>query len=291
MVQPLVSVVILAFNGIEYLRDCLSSVLAQTYPNIEVIVVDNASQDGSPEFVEEKFSSVRLISNSSNLGFAAGNNVGIRATHGDYIVLLNQDTKVVPNLIEELVNAAEQDNEIGMCASKILYMYEPKRLNSTGFLLLKDLSGLCKGIGEIDRGQYEQQEDVLAAHGAAAFYRRAMLEEIGLFDEDYFLFSEEIDLALRGRFVGWRCVYVPSAVVYHARSTHTGLYSPLKLYYGERNRIWNVVKFLPFPLVISSLFFTFRNGSFCTESERCKGPSGKTALSDKIRIHFSKSLA
>lgn len=256
MTEPLVSVVILTFDGIGYLRDCVAAVLAQTYRNIEVIVVDNASEDGSPEFVEEQFPSVRLTRNSSNLGFAAGNNVGIRLAHGDYIVLLNQDTKADRCWIEELVKATEQDKEIGMCTSKLLYMDEPARLNNSGILLYKDLAIVSVGIGEMDEGQYEQQKDAFAPYGAAAFYRKAMLDEIGLLDEDYFLLGEEIDLAWRARFAGWKCLYVPTAVVYHARSTHTGLYSPLKLYYGERNRIWNVVKFLPFSLVISSLFFT-----------------------------------
>lgn len=258
MVQPLVSVVILAFNGIEYLRDCVASVLAQTYPNIEIIVVDNASEDGSPEFVEEQFSSVRLIRNSSNLGFAAGSNVGIRATYGDYIVLLNQDTKADPHWIEELVKVAEEDKRIGICASKLLYMDEPKTINNTGICLCKDLWASGRGMNEMDMGQYAHQEEVFGAYGAAIFSRAAMLKEVGLLDEDYFLLHEEDELAWRARFAGWKCVYVPTAVVYHARSAHTGLYSPLKLYYGERNRIWNVVKFLPFPLVVSSLLFTLR---------------------------------
>jgi len=256
--EPLVSVVILTFNGMGYVKDCLSSVLDQTYPNIEVIVVDNASEDGSPELVEEQFPSVRLIRNSSNLGFAAGNNVGIRLAHGDYIVLLNQDTRADSHWIEEVVKVAEQDKKIGMCASKLLYTDEPKTINNTGILLFKDLSTVGRGINEVDVDQYGYQEEVFGAYGAAAFYRGAMLKKVGLFDEDYFLIHEEDELAFRARFAGWRCIYVPTAVVYHARSAHTGLHSPLKLYYSERNRIWNVIKFLPFPLVILSFFPTFR---------------------------------
>jgi GT2 family glycosyltransferase len=258
MIGALVSVVILAFNGKGYIKDCLSSVLAQSYPNIEVIVVDNASEDGTPELVAEQFPSVTLIKNSSNLGFAAGNNVGIRLAHGDYIALLNQDAKAEHHWLEELIKAAEVDERVGMCASKLLYMAEPGILNSAGFLFYKDLSAVHRGIGCVDNGQYDRQEETFAAHGAAALYRGRILEEIGLFDEDYFLYWEDADLGWRARFAEWKCVYVPTAVVYHARSTHTGLYSPLKLYYVERNRIWVAVKFLPFPLLISSLFFTFR---------------------------------
>jgi len=258
MIAPLVSVVILTFNGKEYIKDCQSSLLEQTYPNIEVIVVDNASQDGSPELIDEQFPAVNLIRNNSNLGFAAGNNMGIRLTHGDYIALLNQDTKTASTWVEELVKTAEQDKKIGMCLSKLLYMNEPTRLNSSGMLIYKDLSIVNRGIGDVDYGQYDQYEETFASHGAAAFYRRTMLDEVGLLDEDYFLLGEEIDLAFRARFAGWKCIYVPTAVVYHARSAHLGLYSPLKLYYTERNRIWNMVKFLPLPLIISSPFFTFR---------------------------------
>jgi GT2 family glycosyltransferase len=258
MIAPLVSVIILTFNGKEYIKGCLSSLFEQSYLNMEVIVVDNASEDVTPELIEHQFLSVTLIRNSSNLGYAEGNNVGIRLAHGDYIVLLNQDTKADKQWIGELVKVAERAKEIGMCASKLLYMDEPARLNSSGMLLYRDLSIVNRGIGDIDNAQYDQLEEVFAAHGAGAFYRRTMLNEVGLLDDKYFLLSEEIDLAFRARFAGWKCIYVPTAVVYHARSPHTGLHSPLKLYYGERNRIWTVVKYLPFPLVISSFFFTLR---------------------------------
>jgi len=258
MSKPLVSIVILSFNGTEYLKDCLSSVLAQTYPDMEVIVVDNASEDGSPELVEEQFPSVRLIRNSSNLGFAAGNNVGIRLALGDYILLLNQDTRVDAYCLEELVEVASNDELTGICTPKLLAMNEPAQIDAVGILLYRDLSIMNRGIGEKDVGQYDCQEEVFATSGAASLYRRRMLKEIGLFDEDYFLLHEEDDLTWRARFVGWRCVYAPKAVVYHAHSASTGLYSPLKLYYGERNRIWVVAKFLPLPLIISSLLFTFR---------------------------------
>ena len=258
MNRPLVSVIVLAFNGIEYLGDCLSSITAQIYATLELIVVDNASQDGSAHFVQQRFPGVKLVQNSSNLGFAGGNNVGIRLAQGEYVALLNQDAKAEPHWIEELVKVAAQDERIGMCAPKLLYMNDPSRFNSAGHLMCIDLSTVERGIGEVDRGQYDQLEEAFAAWGAATFYRRAMLDQIGLFDEDYFILGEATDLAWRGRLAGWKCFYVPTAVVYHVHSASMGLYSPLKLYYGERNRIWNVVKLLPVSLMIPSALFSLR---------------------------------
>lgn len=274
MTQPLVSVIILTFDGIEYIDECLSSVLRQTYPNTEVIVIDNNSKDGTADLVEQQFPSVILARNSSNMGFAAGNNVGMRKARGAYVVLLNQDTRVDPHWIEELVNVAEQDERIGICASKLLSMNDPTIINDSGQLISPDLITWRRGIGEIDAGQYDHREEVFGASAAAAFYRKGMLNEIGLFDEDYFIMREGDELNLKAGFAGWKCVYVPTAIVYHIHSATTGLYSPLKLYYGERNRIWNVVKFLPLPLIISSSFFTCRRyvamGLFALTSHKKK---------------------
>jgi hypothetical protein len=258
MTLPLVSVIILTFNGKDYIQDCLSSVLAQTHVNIEVIVVDNASVDETAEFVVEQFPLLKVIRNSSNLGHAGGNNIGIQIANGTYVVLLNQDTRVDPHWIENLVKAADVDERIGMCASKILYMDDSSRLNSIGLLFYKDLSVVSHAIGCLDNGQYDKHGEAFGPHGAAAFYRKKMIDDIGDLDEDYFMGGDDSEIAWRARLAGWKCVYVPSAIVYHARSTRLGLYSPFKLYNVEKTRVWTVVKFLPFSLVISSLFYTLR---------------------------------
>jgi len=279
MRKPLVSVIVLAFNGREYLGDCLLSVVAQRYPEIEIIVVDNASRDGSAEFVEEQFPAVRLVRNSYNMGFAGGNNVGLSLARGDYIALLNQDTKADPRWVEELVKVAEGEHRVGICAPKLLYMNDPKRLNSAGHLMYGDLSTVERGMGETDAGQYDRQEEVFAAWGAATFYRKAMLDQVGVFDDHYFVLGEATDLAWRARLAGWKCIYVPTAVVYHVHSASTGLYSALKLYYGERNRIWNVVKFLPATCLAASVLCTFRRyaamGLFALRSSEPKARAAR----------------
>ncbi|MFC1913752.1 glycosyltransferase family 2 protein [Chloroflexota bacterium] len=256
VMKPLVSVIILTFNGREYIGDCLASVLQQSYPNFEVIVVDNASQDYSADIVEQQFPSVTLIRSHTNVGFPAGNNIGIRASHGEYVILLNQDTTVTPLWMEELVKVTEQDEQIGICGSKLLSLHEPQILDRTAQLVSPDLIVLGRGRGETDAAQFEKVEEIFGPSAAAALYRRRMLDEIGLMDESYFLCCDDVELNLKARLAGWKCFYAPKAVAYHAHSVSTGEYSPLKLYYGERNRIWNVVTFLPVSMVISSFFFS-----------------------------------
>jgi GT2 family glycosyltransferase len=241
---PLVSVVVVNYNGLEFTGKCLESLRSQTHPAVETIVVDNASGDGSADLVREQFPGVKLVVNRQNVGFAAGNNVGIREARGGYVALLNNDAEADPAWLEELVRVAEAEPRVGMCASKVLFTRQREVLNSTGLLIYRDLTAVNRGMGERDVGQYDRVEETFGPYGAAAFYRKKMLDEIGLFDETYFMFREEDDLAWRARLAGWVCYYVPRARVYHYRSLSSGVGSPLKLYYGERNRIWNALKVL-----------------------------------------------
>jgi GT2 family glycosyltransferase len=293
MSPPLVSVIVLTFNGKDYVDSCLSSILEQSYSNTEVIVVDNASSDRTVDLVEQQFPSVTLIRNSSNLGFAAGNNIGIRKANGSYIAVLNQDTKADSQWLEELVRVANSNDRIGTCAPKVLRMDEPTKIDSAGLLLFKDLAVVNRGLGETDVGQYECEEEVFGPYGAAALYRREMLDEIGLYDADYFLLHEEDDLAWRARFAQWKCIYVPASRVYHAHSATTGMYSPLKLYYGERNRIWVVAKFLPIPLICSSLLFTTqRYLGMVSFAVRGKGQKAEAARQHSlIRLGYTLAKA
>jgi GT2 family glycosyltransferase len=256
MEQPLVSVIIVSWNGAAYLPECLDSVLDQSYPNLETLVVDNGSTDGSPALLRGYGSRLRVIENPTNLGFAGGNNVGLRAAKGAYFALLNSDAVADRRWVEALMGAAEADPRIGMCASKIYLRGHDRVLDSAGLLLSRDGIGRGRGRLEPDRAEFSREEDVFIPSACAALYRRAMLETIGLFDEDFFAYCEDSDLALRGRLAGWRCRYVPGAVVVHAYSRSTSPHSAFKAFQVERNRIWVVVKCFPARLVLASVAFT-----------------------------------
>ena len=255
--MPKVSVIIVNYNGLHLLKECLDSLRKQTFRDFEIILVDNASSDGSVDFVKSHYPDVKIIVNEENLGYGGGNNVGIKSSEGKYVVLLNNDTRVHNRWLEELVNVAERDYKIGMCASKILNYDNPEIIDNTGLLMYPD--GLARGRGRLekDRGQFDKQEEVFFPSGCAALYRREMLDEIGLFDEDFFLYLDDVDIGLRGRLAGWKCMYVPDAVVYHRYSATAEPYSPLKAFLVERNRLWIVLKYFPVRLIFTSLFYTF----------------------------------
>ncbi|MFZ2411959.1 MAG: glycosyltransferase family 2 protein [Candidatus Methanoperedens sp.] len=248
-----VSVVVVNYNGKKYLSSCLSSLENQTYSDFEVILVDNASTDGSVEYVKAYFPSVRIIENPKNYGFAKGNNIGIKEAKGELIATLNNDTEVTPAWLEELVRSINSDENVGMCASKLLFMKNRKMINSTGICISR--SGACwdRGMFECDNGQYEFIGEVFGPCAGAAMYRKNMLEEIGLFDEDFYAYMEDVDLAFRGRLAGWKCLYVPKAVVYHVHGGTAGYATDYTIYYGNRNIIWNCIKNFPHRLLITSL--------------------------------------
>lgn len=249
---PLASVIVLNYNGKHFLEICLASLQEQTYPNFEVILVDNGSTDGSVEYVKEHFPSVQVIENPENYGFAKGNNIGMEAAKGEYTLTLNNDTRADPPWIAELVKTAESDPSIGMCASKMLFMDRPDTINSAGINVSR--SGACwdRGLYE-PASHYAEPDEVFGPCAGAALYRREMLDEVGLFDEDFFAFMEDVDLAFRGRMAGWKCMYVPTAKVYHVRGGTGGFKSDFSIYHGNRNIVWNAFKNFPLGLLLTSL--------------------------------------
>jgi GT2 family glycosyltransferase len=249
----MISVVVLNFNGKRYLEDCLSALAAQTCMDFEVIVVDNGSSDGSVEYLKTRRPWVRVIENERNLGFAEGTNAGIRQAKGEYILTLNNDTHVERDFLECLRRPMDSDHSVGMCACKMLF--PDGRINSAGICISRSGAAWDRGMFEPDNGQYEIQEEAFGPCAGAALYRKEMLDEIGLFDEDFFLYMEDVDLAFRGRLAGWRCIYVPQAKVYHHHAGTAGFGSDLSIYYGNRNTIWYVIKEFPSVLLASSLPF------------------------------------
>ncbi len=255
--NPIVSVVIVNWNGKHLLKECLDSLFAQSMRDVEIVLVDNGSEDGSAEYVREQYPSVRVIDLPKNLGFAGGNNAGMRIAQGKYIALLNNDAKADDAWLENLVYEAESSPPaVGMWASKILSYDSPAVLDNVGLLIYPDGLGRGKGRLERDEGQYDKPGEALSPSGCAGLYRGEMLAEIGLFDEDFFAYADDVDIGLRARLAGWGCRYVPSAKVYHKYSASSAAYSPFKAFLVERNRIWVLFKNFPLELIILSPFFT-----------------------------------
>jgi GT2 family glycosyltransferase len=252
-VNPLVSVVVVNWNRRELLRACLDSLMRQTHASFEVIVVDNGSTDGSAELVGEmaKVSPVplRLILNQTNFGFCAANNQGFAASRSPLVALLNNDAEADPEWLSALESAIETGTDVGMIASKILVWEDPRRIDKVGHLIYPDGQNRGRGTGQMDHGQFDRVEEVLWPDGCAAMYRRAMLDEIGGFDEEFFAYADDAELGLRGRIAGWRCLYTPGAVVRHHRGATLGLGSARRLTLIERNRVLLVVKLFPWNLL------------------------------------------
>jgi len=275
--SPLVSVVIVNWNGKHLLGECLDSLLAQQAGDIEIIVVDNGSQDGSREYIQAHYGSVRLVSLPDNRGFAGGNNAGIQIASGRYIALLNNDTRVDPAWLANLLREAETGPaRMGMWASKILSYDDPSVFDNVGLLLYPDGLGRGKGRLEKDQGQYDKREEALFPSGCAGLYRKEMLDEIGLFDEEFFAYADDVDIGLRARLAGWGCIYVPGAKVYHKYSSSSSAYSTFKAFLVERNRIWVLLKYYPLEMILISPFVTFaRMAVHLYGALRGRGASGK----------------
>jgi GT2 family glycosyltransferase len=248
--MPRVSVIVLTWNGIQFLKNCLDSLAAQTFSDFELILLDNGSQDGSEAYVRKEFPWVRVISLAENVGFAGGNNRSLVECRGKYIVTLNNDTKASPDFLAELVCAAEVDAAVGMVAAKMLNFHDTGRIDSIGIRATMAGLGVNRGVGEVDRGQYDKQEEEFGACAGAALYRRSMLDEVGFFDTEFFAYYEDFDLAWRARLAGWRCVTAPGAVVYHVHSATSGRMSPFTVYQVQRNKWYTIIKNWPVRLVL-----------------------------------------
>ena len=256
--NPFLSVIIPNYNGMNFLKECLDSLKAQTFTDFELIMVDNASTDRSVEFVQDRYGDfVKIIQNRINLGFAGGNNVGIRSATGQFIVLLNNDARADSHWLEELVKAINLDPKVGMWGSKIYSYYEKDKIEAVGELIYWDGLSRAKGQFERDCGQFDKIEEILFPPGCGAMYRKSLFDEIGLFDEDFFAYGDDAEIGIRARLAGWKALYVPKAILYHKNSGTRGQYSPFKAFFVERNRFWISIKYFPLPLLILSPFFTF----------------------------------
>jgi GT2 family glycosyltransferase len=253
----MISVIIVNFNGAHLIIDCLRALEAQTFHDFEVIVVDNGSSDGSCAAIEGYLKTglpgckVELVRLSENLGFTGGNIQGLTHASGEYIALLNNDTEPDPAWLAELCKAMDEDPGTGICASKLISS-RTRTIDTAGDGYTRDLRGFKRGEGE-PSDRFDKKGVVFGACGGAVLYRRAMLDEIGFLDDDFFLINEDTDLNLRAKLAGWKAVFVPTAVVLHKVLSSVGYMSDIQIYYSLRNAEFVRVKNMPIPVFAKCL--------------------------------------
>lgn len=243
------TVVVPTLGADEALAGCLRALESQTFERFEVVVVDNSGA----KRVQAKSARVRVIANEKNVGFGSAINQVVRASESPYVAVINDDAEADARWLERLVKAAEARPKAGMFASEVR-LAGTGTLDSAGMLIAADGSSKQRGHGE-EPAKFAQQTDVLCPSGSAAMYRRKMLDEVGLFDETFFLYCEDTDLGLRAQRAGWECAYVAGAVVEHRYSFSAGRASPLKAYYVERNRLLTAIKNLPLGMLLATPAF------------------------------------
>lgn len=281
MPQPLVSIIIVNRNGIEFVNGCLQTVLNSNYPDFEVIFIDNASTDGSLEYVKKNFCDkpkLKFIENAGSFGPAVARNKGAKIASGEYLIFLDNDTRVDAGWLSGLVSVLENDNTIGAAQAKLLRMDREEFYDCAGDYLGPLGFLIERARGAKDTGQFDFVTDILNAKSAASIIRRGLFEKIGGFDEDFYMYLEETDLSWRVWLAGYRVVFIPSAKVYHAfnsaKKDFKRYYSKrLVRHYGCRNYIAtliknlefiNLIKFLPLHIgcwFLLSLFFALK-GNF-----------------------------
>lgn len=289
MNEDLISVVVLSWNRKDLTVQCLESLRRQAYKNLEVIVVDNASTDGSVEVIRKNYPEVKLIVNKENLGFGGGNNIGIKNSRGKYVAMMNNDTDLEPECIAELKKAIDKSERYGAAASKIILESDKSMIDAAGIVVYPD--GLSIGRGRTSpQDEFNREEEVFFASDCACLYRRKMLEDVRvngeIYDEDFFAYADETDLGWRARLRQWKCIYTPLAVVHHRHSASTADYDPFKVFLVERNRIFVAIKNFPLPFLLRAVGFTFNRYSY----KIWAGLSGRGATGIFVRSYSKRQL-
>ena len=249
-----VAAIIINYNGGTAIIECLRSLARQTYSNCQVVVVDNDSKDGSLEAVREHFPEVRIVETGYNAGWGVAGNAGINATDTEYVVMLNNDAYLDDRCIAEMVAAIRLRLDYGSCASRILLWDEPETIEAAGLVIYRD--GLSVGRGRLrPMAEYAAPAEIFCANDCCCLYKRSMLREIGLYDPDFFIYADETDMGWRHQIAGWKCIYAPRAIAYHAHSRAAGSYSDFKAYHVERNRLYLCLKYLPVGMFLTSFFW------------------------------------
>lgn len=237
--KPLVSIITVNYDQPEVTCALIESLQHISYPSIEIIVVDNGSPTKDPSKIPLNFPQVIFIKSELNLGFAGGNNLGIREAKGKYLLLINNDTEVEPGFLEPLVKKLEENPEIGVVSPKIRYFYHPDTIQYAGFTSINPFTirNFSIGFNETDKGQYDQDAITHYAFGAAMMLPIHVVKEVGLMADIFFLYYEELDWIQRIKDAGYKVWYIHNSIVYHKDSISTGSMSPLKIYYLSRNRM------------------------------------------------------
>ncbi len=233
MRRALVSVTLVTYNSGRFIRRCLESVLDQGYPKIEVIIIDNASTDGTPDIIERFEDRCTVVYNEENIGFAGAQNQAIALSSGDWVLTLNPDVMLLPNFVDSLMQTADLDSSGGTVCGKLLLVDasfdipERQQVDSTGIYFNPMLRHMDRGCLETSNGHYRKHEYVFGATAAAACYRREMIDDISVdgefFDSDFFAYREDADVAWRAQLLGWKCIYDPNATGYHVRKLRPGM--------------------------------------------------------------------
>lgn len=254
-----VYVIVLNWNGKDDTLECLRSLRSTNYDNYQIVLVDNGSEDDSVKAVRESFPEVEIVETGKNLGFAGGNNVGMKyaAQKGaDYVFLINNDTTVDPNYLTELVAVGDSDANIGLIGSKIYYHSEPDTIwfagGKTNWLKNK---GEHIGLNEKDHRQYETQKEVDYLTGCSLLIKKEVIDKIGVLEEDYFLYYEDTDFSMRARNAGYKIVYAPKSIIYHKVSRSTKPGSANYIYYHTRNGLVNAKRNGNMAVKIAIYFF------------------------------------
>lgn len=239
MNYPRVSIITINYNQTQVTCELLASLRHITYPDVEVIVVDNFSEEDPTAVIEKDFPEVKVIRSTKNLGFAGGNNLGIESSTGKYLLFLNNDTEVDPGFLEPMVNLFETNPRAGAASSKLLYHNSDGIIQYAGSSCINPFTGRSKRIGwlEKDNGQYDRLCQTDLAHGAAMMVPRKIVNEVGMMPEFFFLYYEEIDWCENIKSAGYKIYFVPASKVYHKESMSIGKNSILKTYYMTRNRL------------------------------------------------------
>ncbi len=253
--MALVTVIIPNYNGDAYIENCLHSLKEQTFQDLEILIVDNASEDHSADYIEAHYPEIELVRLTQNFGFSRAVNEGIKRVKSKYLILLNNDTVCDARFVEELVASIEKDPKVFSVSSKMLQMYAPDKIDGAGDLYCALGWAFARGKDR-SKKRFEKESKVFSACAGAAIYRRDLFEQIGYFDEFHFTYLEDVDVGYRARIMGYENRYTPRAIVYHAGSGVTGSrYNPFKVRIAARNSWYVIYKNMPALQIIINLPF------------------------------------
>jgi len=239
-----VSIILVNYNGKAFLKDCLESIKASDASQEEIIIIDNASSDGSCSYIKKEFPYVKLLQQDKNCGFALANNIAAEAALGEYLIFLNNDTVVTPNWLRPLLEMITSDPNIGVVGSKLFFFHQPDLINSVGANIVFNGGGYDIGFMDVDSDKHNTPSPRGAICAAAMMVRKKEFLAFGGFDPIYFMYFEDIDLCWRYWLLGYKVLYIPKSIVYHRFGGVAGSdkHTPIRIFYGTRNSIFNIIK-------------------------------------------------